>query len=124
MPEGSPYREGHLLRAEIDEGEWSKLYSATRKPHAIGSAKTTTARVLKRLVDPSAAEVRCGPREARDLMIQGRHGWVLAFDNRSGLPGWLSDALCRLAPGGGFGNRRPLPRPDPSPALAAGAGAE
>src|SRR5262249_44628228 len=70
-----------------------------------GSAKTTTARVLKRLIDPSAAPVRCEPKESRDLMIQGRNNWVLAFDNLSGLNGWLSDALCRLATGGGFGTR-------------------
>jgi hypothetical protein len=70
-----------------------------------GSAKTTTARVLKRLIDPAAAAVRSEPREARDLMIQGRNNWVLAFDNLSGLPGWLSDAFCRLATGGGFSTR-------------------
>jgi hypothetical protein len=70
-----------------------------------GSAKTTTARVLKRLTDPSAAAVRSEPRDARDLMIQARNGWVLAFDNLSGLPVWLSDALCRLATGGGFSTR-------------------
>ena len=71
-----------------------------------GSAKTTTARVLKRLIDPSAAGVRTSPRDERDLMIQARNGWVLAFDNLSGLRGWFSDALCRLATGGGFGTRK------------------
>jgi hypothetical protein len=70
-----------------------------------GSAKTTTAKVLKHLIDPSAAAVRCGPREPRDLMIQARNNWILAFDNLSTLPGWLSDAFCRLATGGGFSTR-------------------
>lgn len=70
-----------------------------------GSAKTTTARVLKRLIDPSAAPVRSEPRESRDLMIQARNGAVVAFDNLSYLPPWLSDALCRLATGGGFSTR-------------------
>jgi hypothetical protein len=70
-----------------------------------GSAKTTTARVVKRLIDPCAAAVRTQPRDERDLMIQGVKNWVLAFDNLSGLPGWLSDAYCRLATGGGFGTR-------------------
>ncbi|MBP3956715.1 DUF3854 domain-containing protein [Gemmata sp. G18] len=70
-----------------------------------GSAKTTTGRVVKRLIDPSAAPVRSEPKEARDLMIHARNAWVLAFDNLSGLPGWLSDALCRLATGGGFSTR-------------------
>jgi hypothetical protein len=31
---------------------------------------------------------------------------VLAFDNVSGLPGWLSDALCRLSTGGGWACRQ------------------
>jgi hypothetical protein len=70
-----------------------------------GSAKTTTARALRALLDPSAAPVRCEPKEARDLMIQARGNWVLALDNLSYLPPWLSDALCRLATGGGFSTR-------------------
>ena len=35
-------------------------------------------------------------------MIAANNGYVLAFDNLSGLPHWLSDALCRLATGGSF----------------------
>ena len=31
---------------------------------------------------------------------------VLAFDNLSGLPPWLSDTLCRLTSGGAFSARR------------------
>jgi hypothetical protein len=34
------------------------------------------------------------------------NGYVLAFDNLSGLPNWLSDALCRLATGGSFAVRQ------------------
>jgi hypothetical protein len=40
------------------------------------------------------------PREERELMIAANNGHLLAFDNLSGLPAWLSDALCRLASGG------------------------
>ena len=39
-------------------------------------------------------------------MIAANNGHVLAFDNLSGLPGWLSDALCRLASGGSFALRQ------------------
>src|SRR5262249_7142679 len=35
-------------------------------------------------------------------MIAANNGYLLAFDNLSGLPLWLSDALCRLASGGSF----------------------
>jgi hypothetical protein len=40
------------------------------------------------------------------LFIAANNGHVLAFDNISRLQPWLSDALCRLASGGGFAVRR------------------
>ena len=46
------------------------------------------------------------PREERDLFIAANNGHVLAFDNLSALPPWLSDTLCRLASGGGFAVRQ------------------
>lgn len=70
-----------------------------------GSAKSTTARLLRRVIDPNTADVRSGPREERDLAIAANNGWVVALDNLSGVHPWLSDALCRLATGGGFGTR-------------------
>jgi len=70
-----------------------------------GSGKSTGARVLRELVDPNAAPLRSEPREPRDLMIAAEHGWVIALDNLSHLPAWLSDALCRLSTGGGFATR-------------------
>ena len=70
-----------------------------------GSAKTTVARVLRLLVDPYAMLLRGQPQDERDLMVAARHNWVVALDNLSVLSPWLSDALCRLATGGGFGAR-------------------
>ena len=70
-----------------------------------GSAKTTTARVLRALVDPNAAPVRAEPRSTRDLMIASNNGWILCLDNLSVVKADLSDALCRLATGGGFATR-------------------
>jgi hypothetical protein len=67
-----------------------------------GSAKTVLSKLLRALVDPNAAPVRALPREERELMIAANNGHLLAFDNLSGLPAWLSDALCRLASGGSF----------------------
>jgi hypothetical protein len=71
-----------------------------------GSAKTTLTKILRALVDPNTAPARSLPREERDLMIAANNGHVLAFDNLSGLPSWLSDAFCRLASGGGFALRQ------------------
>lgn len=70
-----------------------------------GSAKSTTARVLRALIDPNRADLRSEPREERDLMIAAKNGWLIALDNLSRIPIWLSDALCRLATGGGFATR-------------------
>jgi hypothetical protein len=71
-----------------------------------GSAKTVLSKLLKALIDPNAAPVRALSREQRELMIAANNGYLLAFDNLSGLPNWLSDALCRLASGGSFAVRQ------------------
>jgi hypothetical protein len=71
-----------------------------------GSTKTVLSKMLKALVDPNSAPVRALPREERELMIAASNGHLLAFDNLSGLPAWLSDALCRIASGGSFAVRQ------------------
>ena len=71
-----------------------------------GSAKTVLSKLLRALVDPNVAPVRTLPREERDLFIAANNGHVLAFDNLSALPPWLSDTLCRLASGGAFAVRQ------------------
>jgi hypothetical protein len=70
-----------------------------------GSAKSTTARLLKDLIDPSTVPLRTLPSCERDLAIAASKVWTFSVDNLSGLPVWLSDAFCRLATGGGFGAR-------------------
>ena len=71
-----------------------------------GSAKSTFSAICRKAIDPNTAPLRALPREDRDLFIAANNGYVLIFDNVSGLPGWLSDTLCRLATGGGFAVRR------------------
>jgi len=70
-----------------------------------GSAKSSTVRGLRSLVDPNTAALRTTSREERDLAIAASNGWVVALDNLSHLSDWLSDALCRLATGSGFATR-------------------
>jgi hypothetical protein len=70
-----------------------------------GSAKSTFTRIIRALIDPNTAALRALPREDRDLFIAANNGHVLAFDNVSGLPAWISDAICRIATGGGFATR-------------------
>lgn len=71
-----------------------------------GSAKSTACRALKSLVDPSKGGLRTEPREPKDLVIAAKHARVISFDNVSSLSPWLSDGLCRISTGGGFGTRQ------------------
>ena len=71
-----------------------------------GSAKSTCAQMLRALVDPHEAALRAPPRNEHELFIAARNTHVLAFDNLSTVPAWLSDALCRLSTGAGFAARK------------------
>jgi hypothetical protein len=70
-----------------------------------GTAKSTLTRIVRAFCDPNCAALRSLPRNDQDLFISANNGYLLAFDNVSGLPPWLSDSLARLATGGGFGTR-------------------
>ncbi|GIW83228.1 MAG: ATP-binding protein [Gemmatales bacterium] len=71
-----------------------------------GTGKSTAARMLKELVDPTAAPLRGEPENQRDLMIYAEQNYCLCFDNLSFIPSWLSDCLCRISTGGGFATRQ------------------
>jgi hypothetical protein len=92
---------------------WALAVLRNRGPYPVivlsgeqGSAKSTFSSILRALLDPNTAPLRALPREDRDLFIAASNGHVLAFDNVSGLPAWISDTLCRLATGGGFAVRQ------------------
>ncbi len=92
---------------------WALACLRNRGPYPVivlsgeqGSAKSTFSAILRALLDPNTAPLRALPREDRDLFIAASNGHVLAFDNVSGLPAWISDTLCRLATGGGFAVRQ------------------
>ena len=70
-----------------------------------GSGKSFLTRFCRALIDPNKAALRAEPRDGRDLMIAATNSWVIALDNMSHLASWLSDAICRLATGGGFATR-------------------
>jgi hypothetical protein len=61
---------------------------------------------MRRLVDPSSVPLRTLPGTARDLFINADGAQMLAFDNVSAIPAPISDALCQLATGSGFGTRK------------------
>lgn len=70
-----------------------------------GSAKSTTSRRLRQVFDPSRTVSRETPKKTQDLLIAAKACRVLAYDNLSYLSADMSDALCRLATGAGFGTR-------------------
>lgn len=120
LPE--PTRGGDLRRLRqyirCDDETWPLLAAwlvaalRPRGPYPIllltgeqGASKTTTARMLRALVDPSILTVRSEPRDARDLMIAAKHSYVVALDNLSRVSSDVADALCCLSTGGGFAAR-------------------
>ncbi|MSU54553.1 MAG: hypothetical protein EXS48_01800 [Candidatus Staskawiczbacteria bacterium] len=81
-------------------------------PHTIsaiygpqGSAKSTTHRLLKRLIDPSQIETLSPPENLKELIQIASHHWLIFFDNLSWMQGWLSDAFCRICSGDSFSKR-------------------
>ena len=70
-----------------------------------GSAKSTLCRLLRMLVDPNKAALRTFPKDERDLIISANNNLILAFDNLSGLPPAMADAVCRLSTGAGYAIR-------------------
>lgn len=91
----------YLVQALRPEGPYPALALVGEQ----GTGKSTVCRIIRALIDPSVVPIRTQPRSEQDLVIAAEGSWVLAFDNLSGVKPWLSDALCRLATGGGFGTR-------------------
>jgi DNA polymerase-1 len=91
---------------------WLRAAARDRGPYPVlalygeqGSAKTTTARLLRSVIDPAKPFLRSDPRDVRDLMIAANACHVVGLDNLSSLAPWISDALCRLSTGGGWATR-------------------
>jgi len=92
---------GWLIAAMRPTGPYPIL--VLRSGH--GNGKSTLSRMCRALLDPSDAPLRALPRDEQDLAIAAMHCGIVAFDNVTRLHYWLSDALCRLSTGGGFGAR-------------------
>jgi len=92
---------GWLLAALRSRGPYPILVFSGEQ----GTGKSTISRLVRSLVDPNAAPIRAVPKDDRDLVVGAVNSHVLALDNLSSVPSWLSDALCRLSTGGGFASR-------------------
>jgi energy-coupling factor transporter ATP-binding protein EcfA2 len=123
LPLPEPRKEGHVdwlkYFLNIKKSEqfvlliaWIIAALRNRGPYPIlvligeeGTGKSTLVRLVRGLIDPNKVALRALPRDERDLYISCSNSYLVVFDNVSQLPNWLSDALCRLATGGGFATR-------------------
>ena len=83
------------------------------KPHPVlylagdeGAAKSTLAKILRLLTDPNSTPLRALPGTVRELFVAVHNGYALAFDNISKIAVPMSDALCQISSGSGFGTRK------------------
>jgi len=121
LPE--PVRGGHVtelreLWPQLRDDQWSLivgwLFGCLRpgRPAPVlitrgeqDSGKSTLSKQLRRAIDPNMASLRSPPRNERDLVIAARNALLVGFENVSHIRDDLSDAICRLATGGGYGTR-------------------
>jgi len=96
-----PLVAGALLNAFHPDGPYFVLNFVGEQ----GTAKSCAARIIRQLFDPNENPLRSPPKEERDLLAQAASNRCVALDNLSSLTPWLSDAICRLATGGGHSAR-------------------
>ncbi len=70
-----------------------------------GAAKTTSMRMLRRVIDPAACELIALPKSLQDLAIVLSNHYVSSFDNLESLSPQQSDLLCMASTGGSFSAR-------------------
>ena len=71
-----------------------------------GSAKSMSAKFIKRLVDPSNAEVGPFPSTTANLAQILGHSYLTVFDNLTALTEEQSNLLCQVVTGGSFYKRK------------------
>ena len=70
-----------------------------------GAAKSTTMRMIKKIVDPSVQELLTMPSSNQDLAVTLYNSYMPCFDNLDGLSAEKSDMLCMAATGGALTKR-------------------
>ena len=71
-----------------------------------GTGKSTAARLIVGLIDPSPALLRSEPRDPEAWAMAAAGSWCVTIDNISRIPGWWSDAICKAVTGDGWVRRK------------------
>jgi hypothetical protein len=71
-----------------------------------GAGKSSGARLVSRIVDPTGAQLRSAPRDPSEWVMSASGSRVVPLDNLSRIPEWLGDALCRAVTGEGLVRRQ------------------
>ena len=71
-----------------------------------GSAKSSTARIVKALIDPANIDLLGFPEKDTDLAQICSHNHMAVFDNLARMSRTQSDVLCRAVTGGAMSKRR------------------
>jgi RepB DNA-primase from phage plasmid len=123
LPLPEPVRGGHLdeLRELLNVTDetwpllvgWQVAAVLPDLPHPIalltgeyGTGKSSAAKYLVELLDPSAAPLRSSPKDEETWAVSAAASYVVGIDNISTIPSWLSDAMCRAVTGDGMVRRR------------------
>lgn len=70
-----------------------------------GSAKSTTSRIIKKLVDPSKIDISAIPKNKEDLVLQLSSEYMVVYDNMNVIKSEYNDIFCQVATGGNFVKR-------------------
>jgi hypothetical protein len=100
---------------------WELAALACRPPFTVlvflsepGSTKTSAAFVARSLIDPNAAPLRAKPKDLHEIFVAAVHSRVVAYNNLSHVPDWLSDAICVVSEGSGESQRELFTNADES----------
>ena len=70
-----------------------------------GSAKTTTQRMSRAIIDPAERDLLIMPNSMQDLALSLANNYMPCFDNMDGFSSEKSDLLCTACTGGSFSRR-------------------